>query len=201
MTADIDALRPGFENPAPDANAVFRTVLTGFSYPGRILALPIAIAAPPRLNATAAAVLLALADLDAPVWLTADVDTAPLRSWLQFHCGCPLTALREEAVFAVANPDAFGAVDGLAEFAPGRAESPETSTTVIVQVADLRADGAVRLSGPGIAAPRSLAAPPLSPAFWAVLRDNHARFPQGIDVILAAPDRMVCLPRTTLTEG
>ena len=33
--------------------------------------------------------------------------------------------------------------------------------------------------------------------FWAGLRDNHARFPRGVDVILAAPDRVAALPRTT----
>lgn len=195
MTAAAD-LRPGFADPVLDGQAVFRTVLKALSFPGRIQPLPVALTPPPPLNPAAAAVLLALADLDAPVWLDPALDTPAVRGWLRFHAGCPIVEARWQGAFAVVPAD--GEMEG---FATGTPEFPETATTVVVQVAALTEDAGPTLAGPGIADTARVSAPGLAPEFWPTLAANAALFPQGIDVVLAAPDCIAGLPRTTrITE-
>lgn len=186
-------LRPGFANPVLDGQAVFRGVLKALSYPGRIQPLPVSLDPPAPLNPCAAAVLLALSDLDAPVWLDPALDTPAVRAWLRFHAGCTIVEGRWQAAFAVI--PANGEIDG---FRLGTPEYPETSTTVIVQVERLSDDAGPTLTGPGIANAARVAAPALPQGFWQALRSNHALFPEGIDVILAAPGHLAGLPRTTL---
>lgn len=195
MTAAAD-LRPGLADPVLDGQAVFRTVLKALSFPGRIQPLPVALTPPAPLTPAAAAVLLALADLETPVWLDPALDTPAVRGWLRFHAGCPIVEARGQAAFAVIPAD--GEMEG---FAIGTPEFPETAATVIVQVAALTEGAGPTLTGPGIAETARLTAPGLSPEFWPALVANGALFPQGIDVILAAPDRIAGLPRTTrITE-
>ena len=192
VACDVPA---GFAEPVSDANATFRALLTAMSYPGRILCLPVEVAAPAPLFPTTGAVLLALADLETPVWLAPSFDRAMVGAWLRFHCGCPLTASRSAAAFAVA-PSSID-LDG---FAIGTADSPEKAATVIVQVSELRSGEGVCLSGPGIAGETRLSVAGLDRSFWQALEANRQLFPQGVDIVLAAPDRLACLPRTTLVK-
>lgn len=62
---------------------------------------------------------------------------------------------------------------------------------------DLDGGRELQLSGPGIRhvnviSPSGL--PDILPRLWA---ENNAFFPRGVDVILTAGDKFVCLPRTT----
>ncbi len=57
-----------------------------------------------------------------------------------------------------------------------------------------------RLTGPGIAGESSLGAEGLPEQFWAMLLKNHAMFPRGVDVLLAAGMLVAALPRTTRVE-
>jgi alpha-D-ribose 1-methylphosphonate 5-triphosphate synthase subunit PhnH len=57
------------------------------------------------------------------------------------------------------------------------------------------------LRGPGIAGTRRLAASPLPADFLDQLADNRARFPRGVDVLLAAPDAIAGLPRSLHVTG
>jgi alpha-D-ribose 1-methylphosphonate 5-triphosphate synthase subunit PhnH len=57
-----------------------------------------------------------------------------------------------------------------------------------------------RLDGPGIATSAALAVAPLPPRFVAQWQENRARFPRGVDVILAAPGALACLPRSVRIE-
>jgi alpha-D-ribose 1-methylphosphonate 5-triphosphate synthase subunit PhnH len=41
----------------------------------------------------------------------------------------------------------------------------------------------------------------LTAAVWSQLRDNHAAFPRGIDLVLVAGSRLAALPRTTRVEA
>ncbi|MDR3440878.1 phosphonate C-P lyase system protein PhnH [Telmatospirillum sp.] len=195
MNALACDLPAGFADPVSDANATFRAVLTAMSYPGRIVSLPVTVEVPAPLAPATGAILLALADLDTPVWLSADLDRGMVAAWLRFHCGCPLVATRPEAIFAVTTP--CRDLDG---FGLGSAESPERAATVIVQLADLASGDEVRLSGPGIATKSGLSVPGLDASFWRAVAANHQLFPEGVDIVLAAPDRLACLPRTTMVE-
>ncbi|EKV30928.1 PhnH protein [Caenispirillum salinarum AK4] len=191
-------LRPGFADPVLSGQAVYRAVLKGMSYPGRLQALPATVDAPPPLSPVAAGVLLALADLDAPVWLDpAGLATDDVAGWLRFHCGCPVVEDRATAAFAVL--DATSAAD-LEGFALGTPEYPERSATLIIQVPRLAEGEGHTLTGPGIKGSTRLRAEGLPEGFWRALADNRLLFPQGLDVILAAPEGLACLPRTTIVS-
>ncbi|HTH97955.1 MAG TPA: phosphonate C-P lyase system protein PhnH [Stellaceae bacterium] len=185
-------LLPGFSDPGADARGVFRAMLEAISYPGRVVPLPMALAAPEPLNATVAAVLLAMADLDTPVWLAPEYATASVRQYLAFHCGCPLVETRGHAAFAVVTPE-----DDLSGLGIGTAENPEKSAMVIVPVPWLGRGSELQLTGPGIQDETDISVPALSAALLDGFARNGATFPQGLDLVLAAPERLICLPRTT----
>src|SRR5262249_47049874 len=52
------------------------------------------------------------------------------------------------------------------------------------------------LEGPGIRTTATLAVSSLPESFLADWQDNRARFPRGVDIVLAAPGVVACLPRT-----
>ena len=52
------------------------------------------------------------------------------------------------------------------------------------------------LQGPGIQSTATLAISPLPKSFIAEWQANRARFPRGVDIILAAPGAVACLPRS-----
>src|SRR5579872_3968300 len=95
-----DRLVPGFGDPVHDAQASFRVLLEAMAHPGRVLSLPLDLAAAPPLplDAAAAAVMLALLDRETPLWLGAEAGAAA--EYLRFHCGCPLTDDAGAAAFA-----------------------------------------------------------------------------------------------------
>lgn len=117
------------------------------------------------------------------------------KSWLGFHSGAPLVATPADAHFAlVANPANLIALEN---FAQGTQEYPDRSTTLILQVESLTAGESLQLKGPGIETSATIAPTPLPRHFVEQWKQNGARFPRGVDVILAAPDGVACLPRTT----
>jgi alpha-D-ribose 1-methylphosphonate 5-triphosphate synthase subunit PhnH len=86
----------------------------------------------------------------------------------------------------------------------GDPKYPDRSTTLVVDLPDLAGGDGVRLEGPGIATEALIAPQGLEAGFWAERDDLAALFPCGLDLILAAADAFVCLPRTTraaLLEG
>ena len=61
-----------------------------------------------------------------------------------------------------------------------------------------RTNGApLHLEGPGIEKSATIAPTPLPRHFVEQWKQNGARFPRRVDVILAAPGAVACLPRTT----
>lgn len=190
------AVAPGFARPVHDSQRVFRCVLAAMSRPGTIEPLPAAPGGDGGLGSALSAVLLTLADLETPLWLSPDLDTAEARAFLRFHCGAPLVADPGEAAFAVCG-DHRSAPD-LEALALGTPAYPDRSTTVLVRVPELAGgpEGLI-LTGPGIASETRLAAPGLDPAFIRGHRANRPLFPMGFDIILAGPDGLACLPRST----
>ncbi len=195
-----DAPPPGFADPVLDSQTTFRAVLDAMARPGTIVAVPATLPEVPEpLFPASAAVCLALADFDTPLWLDPSFTAAPaVGNLLRFHCGCPLVEQPLQATFAVigAAPD----MPPLDAFAQGSDEYPDRSATLIVQVATLSDEHGVTLSGPGIRHVRALNAGPLPESFWPQVQANSARFPRGVDIVLASGQKLAALPRSTRVE-
>jgi alpha-D-ribose 1-methylphosphonate 5-triphosphate synthase subunit PhnH len=189
----------GFTDAVHDTQQVFRRLLDGFTHPGRVILLPQRLAAPDALWPSSAALALTLFDHGTPVHLDPVLDTDGVRDFLRFHCGAPIAEAPGEASFALVGN---AAELDLAAFAPGDAERPERSTTVIVQVPGFLHGQPRRLAGPGIATTTSLVVDGVEAKFWQQWRENGALYPGGVDVVLAAPEAVAVLPRTVrVVEG
>lgn len=182
-----DELSPGFADPVADAQSCFRAVLAAMARPGQVHQVRLASAPAPLCDA-AAAVLLTLADHETPLWLSPAAAAA--RSWLAFHTGAPFVE-PAQAMFAMALslPD----LDGLPD---GSDEAPETSATVILQVASLTTGHRFVLEGPGLREPTIVTIAGLPADFSRIWERNHGLCPRGIDLILCAGDRLTAFPRS-----
>ena len=192
-TQSIDG---GFAEPVFNAQTVFRAIMDAMARPGTVQDLPQLARPPAPLSATAGAVALSLCDNDTPVWLDPPLQAeAAVKAWLGFHTGAPLANTPADAHFAlIANPKEMAALDG---FAQGTQEYPDRSTTLILLVDDLASGPSLLLEGPGIEKTSMIAPPGMPRHFVEQWKQNNQRFPRGIDIILAAPGRLACLPRTT----
>lgn len=174
----------------PDAQQqAFRAVLDGFARPGTLV---------PAQQPSAVLMFLS-AVLDESVSLA---DPSGL-----------LGTDARRLLLAPTAPDAqarFVLLDGRkpveAGFQPalGTLESPELSATLVLTVdalsdASTSADAAVelQLQGPGVPGTRVLAVSGLHPDWLARRAAWVSAYPMGVDIVLAAPDAMVALPRTT----
>lgn len=193
---ETQQIEGGFENPVFDAQKVFRAVMDAMARPGTIRPIPVLATPPMPLRSNAAAVALALCDHDTPLWLDTSLQSSPaVKSWLGFHTGAPMARTPDEAHFAVvAAPAELISLDN---FAQGTQEYPDRSATLILQVGSLSAGPQLILEGPGIEKAASLSPSPLPRHFVEQWKQNNQRFPRGVDVILAAPEGVACLPRTT----
>jgi alpha-D-ribose 1-methylphosphonate 5-triphosphate synthase subunit PhnH len=195
---DGTTLVPGLADPVHGAQQGFRLVLDAMAHPGRIHDLGGLLAAPPPapLAEAAAVVLLALCDVETPLFLSP--SAAPAAPYLRFHCGAPLTAAPAEAGFAlVANPAELPALD---RFALGSDEYPDRATTLILEVASLAPGAGCVLTGPGIDGRIRLAVGGVPEDFWQQRAALARLFPRGLDLILTAGTRLAALPRSTIEE-
>ncbi|MGE5148119.1 MAG: phosphonate C-P lyase system protein PhnH [Candidatus Eiseniibacteriota bacterium] len=193
--SQADIVAPGLADPVFDSQRVFRAVLDAMARPGRLARVDVALAPPAPLDPATAAVVLALADFDAPVWLNADAGAEAIAGYVRFHSGAPIVVESARAAFAICL-----AAPSLARFNLGTDEFPEASTTVVVQVADLAAGGPLTLTGPGIERAHHLGVTGLPDDFWAERRAVTADFPRGIDLILTCGRHLCAVPRTTTVE-
>lgn len=185
----------GFADPTADTQSVFRAVMMALARPGKVTSLPLLPAAPDALPPALAAIALTLADYETPIWLDRElVAVEEVARFLSFHTGAPLVAQPAQAAFAFASSAA--ALPPFAAFAQGTHEYPDRSTTVVAHVASLVNGPRQIITGPGIDGEMSIAPTPLPPDFPARMADNRARFPCGVDLILAADDAVIGLPRT-----
>lgn len=192
-TQSIDG---GFADPVFNAQTVFRAIMDAMARPGSIQALPQLAHPPAPLTGTAGAAALALCDNDTPVWLDPPLQTeASVKAWLGFHTGAPLANTPADAHFAlIANPAEMVALDG---FSQGTQEYPDRSTTLILLVGNLTSGPSLLLTGPGIEKAAMIAPTGMPRHFVEQWKQNNQRFPRGVDIILAAPGGLACLPRTT----
>ncbi len=191
-------LLPGFDDAVTSAQRTFRAALDAMSRPGSVRELHEPCGVPHGLSPALSALLLTLVDADTPLWLPPGTPAA-VRAFLRFHCGCPLVDEVARAVF-VAVPAGHAAPD-LADCAQGDPAYPDRSATLLLEVASLANGPAATLRGPGIEHEATLRAQGLPAAFWTQWRDNHARFPLGVDVLLTSGHALSALPRTTQVEA
>lgn len=191
-----DHITGAFANPVFDAQTIFRAVMDAMARPGTVHPARVETQPPQPLLPVAAAVALTLCDNDTPLWLDPTLRQSPaVASWLGFHAGAPLADTPADAHFAlVADPAGLIALEN---FAQGTQEYPDRSTTLVLQVTSLSAGDRLVLEGPGIDGSTSFAPSPLPRHFVEQWKQNRARFPRGVDLVLAAPDGIACLPRTT----
>ena len=196
QTLDLSQVQPGFDDPVLDAQACFRKVLDALSRPGRIYALDVP-SAPAPMNLAAAGLALTLMDFDTPIYLSESLRTDEIVSWLRFHCSAPITTVPREAAFAfLQQGDDWPAID---EFHAGDAKYPDTSTSLVIQLASLENGPAVTLEGPGIETTETIKPKQLPEQFWEQRTENVADFQLGVDCYLTADNQVIGLPRTTRT--
>jgi alpha-D-ribose 1-methylphosphonate 5-triphosphate synthase subunit PhnH len=183
----------GFADPVRDAQSTFRAVLDAMARPGQVHHVGRELTAPAPLDRATAAVLLTLVDNETPLWV--DPAAADARDWLAFHCGAAIVDAAGEAMFALAL-----SLPDLQQLSAGTHEMPESSATLIVQVAALGNGMRYRLSGPGLRVPGSLAATGLPADFVRIWQDNHALYPRGVDIVLCADTALAALPRSVAIE-
>lgn len=195
--SDLSTLGPGLADPAHDAQQIFRAILDAASHPGRIVTLPAAPAGPGTLSPAATAYLLTLVDRDTPIWLAAAFDRPEVRDFLRFHAGAPIVASRAEVAFGVVAAGQSQLFDG---FNLGTDADPDRSTTLVIEVPDLRSGPSRQWRGPGIASCASVAIAGLADDFWHDWAANHGLFPCGVDLVFTAGTELCALPRSIAVE-
>lgn len=180
------ALEGGFKQPAFDAAYAFRALMEAMARPGDIHTLRGA-APPAPLSVAAGVAVLTLCDPDTPVFLSGSLDTEPVRAWISFHTGAPLSG-PAACSFAVGTWDDLLPIS---QFPIGTPEYPDRSATLIVECDSLEQSGAT-LSGPGIRETTRFGLPDNE-----ALAENAAQFPLGLDFFFTAGDRIAALPRST----
>lgn len=193
---DLHGLAPGFADPVLDSQAVFRRVLDAMARPGRIVTVPVEIGPPAPLDVATAALCLALADFETPVWTDAAVSVGP---WLRFHCGARIEGDPMLAGFAVVTDVAN--LLPLDRFAPGTDAFPDRSCTLFVQVPGLAGGPPAVLRGPGIEETATIGIEGLPAGFWRGWAANHALYPTGIDIVFTSGSDMLGLPRSIGAEA
>ncbi|QCI63927.1 phosphonate C-P lyase system protein PhnH [Phreatobacter stygius] len=189
------AIALAYADPVHEAQQAFRAVMNALARPGTVQPVAGLAEAPAPLDPVAAAVLLALADFETSVFLDRPASTDDVRTYLTFHSGARLAQDPAQAAFAViADPLALA---DLSSFALGTDAYPDRSTTLILQVPSLTEGRSFRLEGPGIKGSAKLTVTGLPADITARLAANHALFPRGVDLVLAAPTGVAALPRTT----
>jgi len=185
-----------FTNPVFDAQRVFRAAMNALARPGKLQPFDPGVRPPAALPPEIAALALALADHETPLWLDAALTEArDVADYLRFHTGAPLVRHPVEAAFALVSEPAL--CPALMSFTLGTADYPDRSTTILIQTDTLRSSYTLNLRGPGIAGNSVLRAEPLPPAFVREWGENRRYFPRGVDILIAADGWLAGLPRTT----
>lgn len=186
----------GFSEVVLQSQVVFRTIMDAMAQPGTIQTLDPCLKPPEPLSPVMAAIACTVADADVPIWLDEELAASPdVKSWLAFQTGAPITRDADEAGFALVTDQEK--MPSFERFALGTQEYPDRSTTIVLQVNSLTAGAPHSLAGPGIQDTIVFAPAPLPRDFLRQWASNHACFPRGIDLIIAGPDAVACLPRST----
>ena len=187
----------GFNSDVFDSQAVFRQLLTAVANPGTIMDINLDLTCPDPLHPAAGAVLLTLMDFETPFWSDIDHISDSIQ-WLRFHTGAPYTRIKHQSLFALCTDCEI--LDDPALFNPGTIESPDISTTLIVQTGGMDDAGRIKLTGPGIESPKFLKLNGITDKFMKSRSELCLSYPLGIDMIFVCGHTLTALPRTTKTE-
>lgn len=188
------SIEGGFAEPVLDAQGVFRAIMEALARPGTRQALLTDASPPAPLSSGLGAVALTLCDHDSPVWLDPELArNSAVTGWLRFQCGAPLTSDPAEAQFALVSDSRH--LPRLDRFTQGTDEYPDRSTTIALATGPLTRR--LTLRGPGIKEQLTADLPFPEGDLLAQWRDNRARFPRGVDLLLVGDGAVIGLPRTT----
>jgi alpha-D-ribose 1-methylphosphonate 5-triphosphate synthase subunit PhnH len=190
------SLEGGFADLVGNSQTVFRAAMNALSRPGLVQALDVDVTPPSPLTPELAALTLALADHDSPIWLDPTLAASEaVTGWLKFHTGAPIVAEPDAAQFALIVDVAE--ILPLTRFALGTDQYPDRSTTLLVAVDALTGGAALTLAGPGVKTTETLAIAGLPAGFAPAFIDNREEFPRGVDLLFAAYGQVIGLPRST----
>ncbi len=198
--ASQSVFRGGLSDPVLDAQSVFRQIMDALARPGSRRAIAAFTAPPAPLSPCVGAIAATLFDGDTNIWLDPQLARrSEVVGWLTFHTAAPVVEQAFDARFAIV--DGAEALPSLEAFAQGTQDYPDRSTTIILQVESLEGGAPLSLSGPGIKDRAAIAPSGLPPHFCEQWAGNRSRFPRGVDMILAATDGVIGLPRTTVIQA
>ncbi len=188
----------GFKDPVFDAQRVFAAAMQALANPGQMQPLNGLDLDPPQpLAMGLAALALALADFETPIWLDGPLSASrQVAEFLRFNTSAPIISAPEAAAFALISDPAALSVP-LAQFAQGTPEYPDRSTTLIIACDRLVRGEGWRLSGPGILGENFLQLQPMPGEFLVQWAENRGRFPCGVDILAVAGAELIGLPRST----
>ncbi len=190
-------MQKGFQSEIFDSQAVFRRVLDAMANPGKIMEMPITLSPPEGMDPAPGAILMTLLDFETPLWSNLDHDSAGIQ-WLGFHTGAPLTRVKKNAAFALCTD--YDLLDDPGSFSPGTIESPQESTTLIVQTRGIDEGRSLRLTGPGIQTHTHLKLTGVSNRFFQQRAKIFNNYPLGVDMLFVCDTIFVAIPRTTNLE-
>ncbi len=188
-----------------DTQAVFRELLTAFSFPGRIVdigeqskkaAQPALMHALPGTPAVILALLLTLIDQESPYSLVPEIKLSGAKAAFATVLGAaPVSLDKASFVFCLDDlPQQESVPEALSR---GDLTDPHSGATLIQYVPSVETGMVFSIEGPGLEQARQQKFP-LSPAWLASRNRAVEEFPMGIDVILAdAEGKLLVLPRTT----
>jgi alpha-D-ribose 1-methylphosphonate 5-triphosphate synthase subunit PhnH len=185
----------GFVSDVFDSQAIFRKLLTAMANPGTLMDIGVDMVCPDPLHPASGAVLLALLDFETPFWSDIDHASAGVQ-WLRFHTNAPHVRLKHHSLFALCTDT----LEDPGLFNPGTIDSPDVSTTLIVQTKGISDAGRIRLSGPGIKAPKFLQLNGIPDEFIKHRSKLCLSYPLGVDMIFVHGRALTALPRTTQAE-
>lgn len=188
------SIEGGFADPVIAAQGVFRATMEALARPGQPQPVLTDAHPPAPLTPELGALALTLVDADTTLWLDPSLSASPeIAAWLRFQTGVTLTSDPALASFALVSDPAL--LPSLDRFGQGTDEYPDRSTTLLV--AATAPALAVTLKGPGIKGELRANLPLPSWDFLAQWAENRARFPRGVDLVLAGHGHVIGLPRTT----
>jgi len=193
-----NTLAAGLQDSVHESQFAFRQALDALARPGLIRHIGAALPGV-ALGGAMARLLLSLTDDETTVHWQGGGPTAPnnsaLQQWLRFHTGASVAPQSSSASFVVVLQP--GQAPPLEACAQGSPESPEFSSTVLMELASLRDGPELEWRGPGIKDVQRVGLSGLPDAFWVQWQANHAAFPQGVDLIFTCAEHAIGLPRTT----
>lgn len=166
---------------------IYRSLLTAFSYPGRVQDVPIDGS---EWDAVAAS-LATMVDGQVGFYVEPGLQGD---QFIRFMAGQQVAFTEADWIACDGRHEAPTALPKL-----GTLEEPELNATMLVLVEGFAGDAgtSLTLEGPGIKDQHKLSIQGLHPSWLNARAQWCQKFPQGVDIIFCAASQLCALPRTT----